>query len=209
MDNLAQEQSSGTTKSDIASIVGTHSVHENIRDFKLFLANAYRLLPESGYCVFWCDIDHWEKLRDIAYETGFKVQRWPLIWQKTHTCKNEAAHFNFTKNSEIAMVCRKGVATLITPQGSSFWSGSNEAEKAMLGHPFVKPFKLWEWILSAVASKGQRILDPYAGVGSFGIAAVNAGYLPISIEVDEIHYNRLVVNVANAYKALHPNVQFT
>jgi ParB family chromosome partitioning protein len=208
MDMLAQDNASATTTTSIGSVADTHGVEANVALFEPFLRGAFRVLPESGYCVFWMDIDHWEKLRDIAKQVGFKIQRWPLIWHKTHTCKNQAAQYNWTKNYEHAMVLRKGNATLITPQGSSVWAGTNETERAMLGHPFVKPFKLWQWLFNAVAIKGQRLFDPYAGVGSMSIAAVESGFTPIAAEIDEVHYNRLVVNVANAYKSLHAGVKF-
>ena len=209
MDNLAQENAGASTQSSIDSVRATHDVESNLALFPHMMAHAFRLLPETGFFVLWCDIDHWEKLRDHAYRAGFKVQRWPLTWHKTHTCKNQSAQHNFTKNTEIAMVLRKGNATLAVPQASAVWAGTNEVERQMLGHPFVKPIKLWQWIFNAVAIKGQRIYDPFAGVGSCPLAAIEAGYTPIASEMDEVHFNRLVVNVANAYKSLHSSVKFT
>lgn len=208
MEMLAQENASAGTKEQIGSIASEHGVVANKEDFEKFLVGSYRVLPDTGYCIFWMDIEHWEKLRDLAISIGFRVQRWPLVWHKTHTCKNQAAQYNFTKTTEIAMVARKGNATLIQPQGSSVWAGSNELERATLGHPFVKPIKLWQWIFNAVALKGQKLYDPYAGVGSMPLAAIESGYLPIASEINDLHFNRLVVNVANAYKQLNPNVVF-
>jgi ParB family transcriptional regulator, chromosome partitioning protein len=208
MEMLAQDNASTGTTSSINSVADTHGVEANVALFEPFLQASFRLLPDSGFCIFFLDIEHWEKLRDLAYKTGFKVQRWPLVWHKTHTCKNQSAQYNFTKNTEIAMVCRKGNATLISPQGSSVWAGTNEVERQMLGHPFVKPLKLWQWLFNSIAIRGQKLYDPFAGVGSMPIAAVEAGFVPVCSEIEEVHYNRLVVNVANAYKNLYPQVVF-
>lgn len=208
MDMLSQENDSAGTKEQIASVAQEHGVEANKEDFERFLVGSYRILPETGFCVFWLDIEHWEKIRDLATKIGFKVQRWPIVWHKTHTCKNKASQYNFTKTTEIAMVTRKGNATLIQQQPSSVWAGSNEYERSVLGHPFVKPFKLWQWLFNAIALKGQRLYDPYAGVGSMPLAAIESGNIPYASEINELHYNRLVVNVANAYKQLYPNVVF-
>ena len=207
-DMQAQSSASDATRALIASVADTHKVEDNVKNFEPFLTGSYRVLRENGYLVFWCDIMHWEKLHTLAEKVGFKVQRWPLVWHKTHTCKNEAAQYNWTKNTEIAMVCRKGNPTLTVPQGSSVWAGSNEEVRALLQHPYAKPFDLWRWIYNAIAVKGQTVYDPYAGVGSAPIAAISSGYLPVCSELDEAHYNRLVINVANAYRGLAPAAKF-
>ena len=120
-----------------------------------------------------------------------------------------AAQYNFTKNYEIAMVCRKGPATLVSPQSSSFWQGGIGTEKDQLGHPFTKPSNLWKWLYGAVAIRGQRVLDPFAGTGSSTVAAVSVGLQPTAIELNADHHNRLIVNVSSAYRSMHPNITFT
>ena len=206
MDNLAQ---AGTGMSDIASVAAEHTVDGNISLMQQMFPAIYRVLKPNSFFVFFYDLDHHEKLQAWAVVAGFKIQRWPLVWHKTHTCINQAAQYNFTKNYEVAMVCRKGNATLVTPDASSVWAGSNEDTKALLGHPFVKPYKLWSWLLSRVALRGQTILDPFAGVGSSTIAAINDGYQPIAMEINEDHYNRQVLNVSNVYRNLLPGCKFS
>jgi DNA modification methylase len=151
----------------------------------------------------------WQYLYDSFLGVGFAVQRWPVLWLKTHPCQNMAGNYNFTKNYEIAIIARKKGGTLITPQSTSYWQGSGLSDKDQFGHPFAKPVKLWQWLYSAVAIKGQRVLDPFAGSGSSTVAAIGSGLAPTAVEINESHYNRLVVNVSNAYRALHPNVKFT
>jgi len=183
-----------------------HQIEDNIADFPKFVLHAFKILRPNGFCIFWCDIHHWEKLRHAAEEVGFKVQRWPLIWDKTSPCRNLAAGFNWTKTSELAMVLRKGNATLLSQQPRNVWSGPATHE---LDHPFAKPALLWQWIYRAIALPGQTVLDPYAGVGSAALAAIPLGLVPISFEIKDSHHHKLVENVQNAYKRLDPNIQFT
>jgi DNA modification methylase len=148
-------------------------------------------------------------LVDLAVAAGFVVQRWPLIWYKTYQCQNGAGAYNYTKNYEVALVCRKPNTTLTTSQSSSVWQGGYDVnEKETLGHPFAKPKKLWQWIYGAVAQRGQVVLDPFAGCGSSTLAAISNGLRPITVELTDHHYNRAVVNVTNLYKSMHPKVQF-
>lgn len=193
---------------DISSTAKEHDVESNLELIQRFIPLAYSTMRETGFCVMWCDVMHWEKLSTWAVDTGFKLQRWPLIWVKTHQCINQAAQFNFTKNYEIAMVLRKGSATLLSPQQSSVWTGSGQDEKDRFGHPFAKPTKLWSWVYSAIAMRGQTVLDPFSGSASSMVAAIQCGMKPLGLELNTDHHNRAVVNVSNFYKSLQPNVQF-
>jgi hypothetical protein len=173
-----------------------------------FIPAAFKVIKQGGFCVFWYDLDHHEKLQQLALKVGFTVQRWPLVWVKTHTCLNQSAQYNFTKATEVCMVLRKGNATLLNPQPINYFLGGNDDTRAALGHPFVKPFKLWSWLFTAIAMRGQTVYDPFAGVGSSTIAAVNHGLQPIASELNPEHYNRLVLHTANAYRTLHPSATF-
>jgi len=205
MGNLQQSN----TGMDVSSTAAEHDVADNEALHTSMIPEFYRLLKPGGFCIMWADQMQWQRQVDLCESAGFRVQRWPLIWAKTHPCMNQAAQYNFTKNFEIAIVCRKGNATLITPQSSSIWQGSGSNEKDLFGHPFAKPTNLWKWLFGAVAIRGQRVLDPFAGSGSSTVSAIQLGLSPVAIELNEAHYNRLVTNVSNVYRSMHPNVSFS
>jgi site-specific DNA-methyltransferase (adenine-specific) len=50
------------------------------------------------------------------------------------------------------------------------------------GHPTVKPIRLMEYLCKLITPPGGTILDPFAGSGSTGVAAVRLGYEFIGIE---------------------------
>jgi ParB-like chromosome segregation protein Spo0J len=60
------------------SVLDEHEVGANIDLMYPFLKFAYDTLLPHGFCVFFYDLDHHEKLQTWAKEFGFKVQRWPL-----------------------------------------------------------------------------------------------------------------------------------
>lgn len=193
---------------DVSATAAEHDVTSNEQLHAAVVPLIYAVLKPNSWFITWTDITQWQRNVDLCTAAGFKVQRWPLVWHKTSVCQNMAAQYNFTKNHEIAIVCRKGTSTLLRPQSSSVWSGGNDAESKALGHPFCKPFGLWEWIYSATCVRGSAVLDPFVGCGSSVIPAIRLGLRPVGVEVNEKHYASLNVNVQNFYKSLDPTCTF-
>ena len=205
--NMENIQQSGGGM-DVSSTAAEHDVTSNEQLHAAVVPLIYAVLKPNSWFITWTDITQWQRNVDLCTAAGFKVQRWPLVWHKTSVCQNMAAQYNFTKNHEIAIVCRKGNSTLLRPQASSVWSGGNDAESKALGHPFCKPFGLWEWIYSATCVRGSAVLDPFVGCGSSVIPAVRLGLRPVGVEVNATHYASLNVNVQNFYKSLDPTCTF-
>jgi len=197
------------TNVDIKNVVATHDVEQNISMFKPFLEQSYRLI-RNGYCVFWYDEVHRETLAKIAESVGFKVQRWSLVWVKTHTCRNSAAQFNFTKATEVAMVLRKGDATMVKPATKNWVMADGSIERKMYDHPFIKPFEAWDLILEHIAYQGQKVLDPFAGQMSGPRAFINKGLIPYAIELEPLHFIKGVDYIVNLVNEITSNrVTFT
>lgn len=55
-------------------------------------------------------------------------------------------------------------------------------------HPTQKPVKLYKWLLSKYAEKGQAILDTHLGSGSIAIACWDLGFDLCGYELDEDYY---------------------
>jgi DNA modification methylase len=186
------------------------TIEHSLSDLYQIIKESWRVMKPQGFLVFWYDLDHHEKLQRFATEVGFAVQRWPLIWHKTDYRSNSAPAYNFTKNIEYAMICRKPNAVLARAQTSCVYGCAAGPIVKELGHPFAKPYELWQWIYSAVAIKGQTIADPCVGRGSSSIAAIRWGLRPVGAEIDPDHYNGLVFNLQLAYKReLGNNVTFS
>lgn len=194
---------------NIGDVTKEHDVVENLSLLARFIPAAYTAIRPNGFLVMFADAMNWQFLYDTCIAAGFKVQRWPLVWHKTSSCMNQTAQYNFTKNLEIAIVCRKGNATLVKHQPSSIWTGGNDTETKLLGHPFAKPAGLWKWVYSACCLRGSEVLDPFVGVGSSILPAIELGLRPRGIECSDVHYGRLVNNVQSYYKSISPNVTFS
>jgi DNA modification methylase len=51
-------------------------------------------------------------------------------------------------------------------------------------HPTVKPVALMRWLIQLVTPEGGRVLDPFTGSGSTGMAAVELGHEFVGCELD-------------------------
>lgn len=185
---------------DIRRIEETHRVDENLDLIARFLPLAFKVLKSKGFCVIFCDIMRWQFIYDRATEVGFRVQRWPFVWHKTHQCMNQRAEYNFTKNVEFAIVMRKAGSVLTMPQNSTIFSCSGQG---YISNPFAKPFELWSKLIEAISIKGQTILDPFAGEGSCPSAVIGYWRFPIAIELDPNHYNVMLEEVRKKYDLLY------
>jgi DNA modification methylase len=55
-------------------------------------------------------------------------------------------------------------------------------------HPTVKPVRLMRWLCRLVTPPGGLVLDPFAGSGSCGVAAVLEGFAYAGIEIDPAYH---------------------
>ena len=59
---------------------------------------------------------------------------------------------------------------------------ASKADRAGSKHPTVKPVKLMQWLCRMVTPPGGSVLDPFAGSGTTGAAAIRESFRPILIE---------------------------
>lgn len=92
-----------------------------------------------------------------------------------------------------------------TPRGDSgsaarfFYSAKADAEDRVGSkHPTVKPVDLMAWLVRMVTPPGGTVLDPFAGTGTTGIAALREGFNAILIEREEEYLGDIAARIALA-----------
>lgn len=190
---------------DLDRVSDEHDVQENIEQMEGFLKNAYRVLKDSSYLLFWMDIKHWEKLVVWGEQAGFSVCPYPFIWNKLHPCRNRAGNIWPTKAIEYVMVMRKGKGLMRKPMTKNFFEADGSAERKLQRNPFSKPFAISKHLLEHFVIPGDKMLDCYAGEGSLVCAGLQMGLQVTAVEKKEVHFNRLMERVKGTYNTLTRN----
>lgn len=194
MDMLSQEN----TGMDIESTRKEHDVDYNIDLINNFFPAAFKCTNPHAFVITWCDAMLFSDMHYTATAAGFAVQRWPFHWIKPGGM-NQAAQYNQTKATEIAIICRKPGATRVVNTGLNYEACGKDDICDAIDHPFAKPFKLWERLCTEVSIEGQLILDPFMGRGSGPVSMLQLKRRVIGVELNEAHYNAARYNVQNLH----------
>lgn len=155
------------------------------------------LKPNGNLFIFtsYNQIGRWHKCLDHRFDTtNF------MIWHKTNpapkifkagflnscemifTCWNKKHKWNFISQKEMhnfieSPICMKP-ERLSNPK-----------------HPTQKPIAILKKMIQIASNEGDIVFDPFMGVGSVGVAAIELGRRFIGIEIDELYfkaaYNRI------------------
>jgi site-specific DNA-methyltransferase (adenine-specific) len=100
-----------------------------------------------------------------------------IVWDK----KNEGTDF---ADCELAWTNMK---TAVRKYTIHKFEGTRGGKDCI--HPTQKPVKLYDWIYSKYAEKGNKILDTHLGSGSNRIAAHKAGLSFVGCEIDKDYFD--------------------
>lgn len=119
-----------------------------------------------------------------------------LIWLKRYP-----EHYgSFLSDAEVAWQ-RGGVGVYVfnapDSMGRRRQEYSGDAFGGETAHPFQKPVALMSWCLDRV--KSRRVLDPYMGSGTTGVACAKTGRSFIGIEIDEGYFDTACRRIQRAY----------
>ena len=115
-----------------------------------------------------------------------------IVWDKKGTAfgRAEEAYCSMTRSVNIFEYTWNGMIQ------------QNMKNKETRIHPTQKPVKLYEWLLTNYAKKGQRILDTHLGSGSSAIAAHYFGVDFVGCELDKDYFEAAKTRFDMATKQL-------
>jgi len=109
------------------------------------------------------------------------------------------------KGNGIDRVCETCGVSILKPQDCQCDTKSwVRPIKTGNNHPTVKPVELMKYLIKLVTPPNGRVLDPFNGSGSTGMAAVELGYEYIGIEQDEKYCEISERRIAAHFKKSDP-----
>jgi site-specific DNA-methyltransferase (adenine-specific) len=167
-ESLERHRAVGTTtrlKHSKASSNDWFAIFPNARFGELFDA-VYRVLKKDAHFYLFCDAETMFIAKPEAERAGFKFWK-PLIWDK----RTIGMGYHYRARYECVLFFEKGKRRL-TDLGVA---DVIEVPRVRNGYPTEKPVAVGEVLVRQSSSPGELILDPFAGSGSFGVAAVRQG----------------------------------
>ncbi|MGY8872188.1 MAG: DNA-methyltransferase [Pseudomonadales bacterium] len=104
-----------------------------------------------------------------------------IVWDKD----NGTSHF---ADCELAYTSFPTAVRMFKYRWAGMLQGDMKNKEKRI-HPTQKPVKLYQWLLSKYAKKGQRVLDTHLGSGSLAIAAHYFGVDFVGTEIDKDYFD--------------------
>jgi site-specific DNA-methyltransferase (adenine-specific) len=130
----------------------------------------------SGSIYVWCSDEQYTEWTMAFKAMGLTTRK--CAWWKTNPSPMNGTHL-WLSALELCVFARKPHAPFFLHCAHPVWKGATERIE---GHPTPKPVWLMREQIEASVPEGGVILDPFAGSGTTGVAALNTGRHFIGIE---------------------------
>lgn len=155
----------------------------------LALIEMERVLKQGCHLYIFFAALHYTVVKRLL-EKHFIVGPTPIIWYKEQR-SNPGSLTQYANCYESCFFCSKG-----KPRDLYAWNKNLVVAKGVPGdrriHPTEKPPSLLRVFIKASSLPGDTVLDPYAGSGSTGEAAISVGRKTILIDIDERYYQGML-----------------
>ena len=136
---------------------------------KKALEESYRMLDKGGWCLTWCGMEYYERLRQWAVEVGFVPTLYFGKWYKTDGFSHCRTPLNVLKHSmETFFYFRKDSGQLQKAHSDVFACPPRPSKRR--AHPYEKPAELMFEIFDVFIAEGSSIKVFFAGGGGSLIA---------------------------------------
>ena len=182
---------------DIESVfIGDRTIYEDAaKDVVPMLyevtKEVYRVLKPDRWFVFFYPTARLEEGKDILRMAGFKFQQVPCVWYKPNKFLSSLSspYQNFSSQYETFFWARKGEPRFNKLRlGNVFVYDTPDHDDRL--HPLQMPVALWKEILEIGTVEGESVVEPFAGSGSCGVAAIEVSRNYLGLELSQEYVER-------------------
>ena len=154
---------------------------------KDYIPEFYRILKEKTHCYIMCNNTNLQEMINTGTAAGFNFVK-SLIWEKG----NKICGRYYMGCFEYILLFRKGGERAInncgTPDILKIPIRKLKDENNKNLHDTEKPVDLNKILIENSSQAGDKVLDPFMGIGSTGVAAKETNRNFIGIEIDDKYY---------------------
>lgn len=163
----------------------------------LVIKECYRVLKPNSHMYMFFGQQMYADVRKILEGVGFFVNPVPLVWNKS-SGGQAGTDYQFTQAYETIFFCMKGKKALTTLGIPNVFTVDRVPPSQKI-HPTEKPRSLLRVLIEQSSNVGDLVCDPFAGSGSTLLACYECDRKPFGFELNEKHYNSIVVAI-NEFK---------
>jgi len=147
-----------------------------------FAEESYRLLRTNRHLYCFCRHDTYPLFFTAFQRAGFRMKR-TLIWVKNNHGSGDLKG-DYAPRDEWIIYAQKGRRELRGKREDNILE-FNKVHTGQLLHPTQKPLELLRLLIEKSSSPGEMVLDPYAGVLSTAVAAMDLERSFVAIDNSE------------------------
>lgn len=167
-ESLEKHRAKGTTtrlKQGAGSSNKWFEIFRNER-FPEFFAECYRVLRPDRHFYFWCDQETMFVAKPVGEAAGFTFHR-PIVWDK----QTIGMGYHYRSRYELILFFEKGKRAL----NDLGIADVIPCKRIRNGYPTEKPPAVNRILIENSTLPGERVIDPFMGSGSAGVAAAECG----------------------------------
>jgi site-specific DNA-methyltransferase (adenine-specific) len=167
-ESLEKHRAIGTTtrlKHSKSSSNNWFKIFPNERFPALFKA-IFRVLKNNSHLYLFCDQTTLFVIKPMAEAAGFTFWK-PLVWDK----KTIGMGYHYRARYEFILFFEKGKRKL----NHLGIADVLECPRIVRGYPTEKPVMVSRTLIEQSSNIGETVIDPFAGSGSVGVAAIESG----------------------------------
>lgn len=161
-----------------------------------WIGELFRVLKDSGHCYIMTNNKNITDYLAAVKESDFHFIK-NLIWVKNNKIMGQSYMSQF----EYVIMLRKGKHKRINNCGTSdvlqYPNIKMRGDDGKVLHDTEKPVELVAKLIENSSNVGDIVLDPFIGIGSAAIAAVNTGRNYIGYELDPDYHRIAEERIAN------------
>lgn len=134
--------------------------------FPELFAQVHRVLKPNSHFYFFCDAETMFVAKPLAEAAGFRFWK-PLVFDKV----SMGMGYHYRCQYEFILFFEKGKRKL----NDLGVTDIIRVPRVRGGYPTEKPVEVSETLIRQSTVEGERVIDPFCGSGSVGVAATNLG----------------------------------
>ena len=143
---------------------------------------SFRVLRNNRFAVFFYGMNYHGVLYDALTTAGFIVDVYPFIWLRDRSAPPDG-FARYSKTYDPAFICSKGCPRFIRPNlANSIAIPSVRGAERL--HAAQKPLAIMQKFIEDMTTEGCIVLDPFAGSGTTGEAALRTRRKCILFELE-------------------------